>query len=359
MSGFYKSKYDKNKLNYWTLKDGAQAYRLIPAMSEDGIWHKFITAHFGYKDSAGKMHTFQGVEEKDHKTKMVTVYDAAADRLVRLAAQLDAEKKKPADEQDGELIQKLVKLVGHGAVMGQYNLDKKQYIYAYDREGNIGCLKLSHRAFLSLKSAIDKYKADNDGADPLDPETGVYFEFNRTGTKLDTTVQVSPLQITVKENGKTYKQDLVHVIPHTADQIKKAVRGFDKEVRLLTPEQIQDIVKRGAKAMDEIFGKTEEAPVEQPVAQKAASTIAKKAAPAPVAEAVEEEPASEPLPEELSMEEAVEEAPLVQATPKTLAKAPAKPAEAPKPAAKSPLAAQKTTAQNIADQSDDDFLNSL
>src|SRR5271165_6262676 len=111
MSVFGKAKFGGNKRNYWKLKDGNAIFRILPPMGdlmEDGRWSVYYKIHYGYKNSAGKMRTFESPEVMNRKTKMIEVRDAALDRINSLKAELEAAKAAKNEE----LVKRLTALVG-------------------------------------------------------------------------------------------------------------------------------------------------------------------------------------------------------------------------------------------------------
>src|ERR1700676_1574495 len=92
MSVFGKAKFGGNKRTCFKLKDGDSTYRVLPPMgecAEEGIWSKFQSVHYGYKNSKGESRAFQSPLVRNGKTKMVEVPDAALERIQQLTAKLD------------------------------------------------------------------------------------------------------------------------------------------------------------------------------------------------------------------------------------------------------------------------------
>lgn len=259
---FGQSNYGGNytKKNYWKLKDGEAAYRILPALGElakEGRWSMFWKVHYGYKNTAGQLRTFESPLVKNNKTKMIEVADAALERIEKLKLQFEAAKKTGTDK---ELIAKLDKLVGQ---KGQFNLDSNHYMNVMDQAGNIGILKIRHRCKVALDDTIKELRGK--GVDPLSPDNGRYFVFRRTGMGLDTTFKVTVLQETVEVPGfGPMQRDVIHKLtPEIAARC--ATRGSDGSVRYIeaanlltlykkpTSDQVVRIVKEGAVAVDEIL----------------------------------------------------------------------------------------------------------
>ena len=317
MSLFGKAKFGGNKLNWFKLKDGEGIYRILPPMGDlqdDGRWSVYYAIHYGYKNSDGKMRTFQSPFLQNRKTKMVEVPDAALERIQQLLAKLDDAKKAG----NTELAKQLMEYVG--GKKSRFNLDKNHYMNVVDLQGNIGVLKIRHKAKLALDAQIKKLR--DSGVEPLDPETGRFFTFSRSGTAMDTVYQVSVYKkkLTIEGVGEV-EQDFAHTI---TDEIanrclsrkadgsytyKEAAR-LDTLFKKPTAEEVARIVNEGEKAVDEIFDTQSE-----------------------VAYTTDDSGPEDDAPEA------------------------AAPVAAPVAAA--PVAAPKTTAQAVTEQSNEDFLKSL
>ena len=247
------------KKNWFKLKDGEVAFRILPPLGElakEGRWSVFWKVHYGYKNSASQLRTFESPFVKNNKTKMVEVPDAALERIEKLKAQFEEAKKT----NNKELIAKLDKLVGQ---KGQFNLDSNHYLNVMDEAGNIGILKIRHRAKVALDDEIKRLRAD--GVDPLSPDNGRVFVFRRSGMGLDTSFKVSVKQETVDVPGfGPMKRDIVHKL--TAEMgARCAVKQGNGSFRYgeaanlatlykrPTSEQVARIVRDGAVAVDEIL----------------------------------------------------------------------------------------------------------
>jgi hypothetical protein len=249
-----KSKYGSDFVptKYWKLKDGESTFRILPPLgdlADDGIWSLFYKVHYGYRNSQGRMRVFQSCLETDRRSKMVTVPDAAVERIERLKMELEKAKSsgnRGAIEKFKQLLQ-------------QYNLDNNHYVNAIDTQGNIGVLKLRHRAKQALDAAIKKLNAQD--IDPLGPDEGRFFTFTRTGTGLDTTFQVAVAQESLNlENVGLVKRDLVHKLtPEIIGRLGKEARELHKLFKKLTSEEIGLIVKESdletgkSPAVDRLF----------------------------------------------------------------------------------------------------------
>jgi hypothetical protein len=237
---------------YWKLKDGESIYRILPPLGEladDGVWSVFYKVHYGYRNTQGRMRVFQSSLVVDRGSKMVEVPDAAVERIDRLKMEL--EKAKVSGNRGA--IEKLK------ALLQTYNLDNNHYVNAIDFQGNIGVLKLRHRAKQALDAVIKKLNAQN--IDPLSADDGRFFTFTRSGNGLDTTFQVAVAQeeITVPSIGLV-KRDFVHrLTPEIIARLGKEARELNKLFKKPTSDEIALIVSQSdlatgrSRGVDEIL----------------------------------------------------------------------------------------------------------
>jgi hypothetical protein len=331
-----------NKKTYFKIKDGDNVYRIIPPigdLADKGIWSVFHKVHYGYKNSAGKLRPFLSPLVKNYKTKMIEVPDAALERIESLKAKLAAAKEAG----DNQMVAKLNEFVGP---KGAFNLDNNHYVNAIDAQGNIGILKLRHRAKVALDACIKKLREQ--GIDPLSVENGRYFVISRSGTGLDTTFSVSVLtqKINVPGIGDVQKE-VVHVLDEAIiSRLATEAAKLDTLFKAPTAEQVKRIVLEGAAAVDEILdAKTnsngaaaedydDSADYDDDSAASASSVPATTVASAPTSA-----PAQAAAPATTA------------SVSSTVASTPAAPATA--------LAAPMTTAGNVNQLSDADFLKSI
>lgn len=365
MSGvFGKAKFGGKGRNWFKLKDGANGpFRILPPMgelAEDGRWSAYYQVHYGYKNTEGKMRTFQSPLIKNNKTKMVESPDAALEFIETLTAKLQQAK----DAKNGELVTKIQELVG--GKKSRYNLDKNHYLNVIDLQGNIGILKLRHRAKLALDAQIKILR--DAGTDPLDPATGRFFTFNRSGTAMDTVFSVTPYKKKLFVEGVgDVEQDVIHTITDDLARRCLVVKGTDaqgnsiyeyKEAANLgklfakpTSAEVDRIVKEGAKAVDEILdSKTETADSDAEGADEDDAPVQAAVVAAPV-------PVVAPAPVVSAPIEAVVTAPVVTQAPTVAVATPG-----PTTVVNTTTAdngAPKTTAQKLEEQSAADFLKDL
>lgn len=312
------------KKKFFKLKEGSLSFRVLPplgTLADQGKWSMFYKVHYGYKDSQGKLRPFQSSLVINRSTKMVDVPDAALERIQKMKSQLEDAKRT----NNKEMIEKLNKFVGP---KGLYNLDSNHYLNVIDESGNIGILKLRHRAKLVLDSAIKKLREE--GIDPLSVDNGRFFTFTRNGMGLDTTFQVEVKQESFKVEGiGMVKRDVVHKLDdEIINRLSSEAADLSTLFKALSAEEIQSIVTNGVSAIDAIFS-----------SNKTAATI----------EVSEDDGYDDdtyldtPIPANSPM---AKPAPIQQATPAPVV-------AAPKPAAPSAAMA------SVTEQTDDDFLKSM
>jgi hypothetical protein len=261
---------------YFKLKDGEQAYRILPPLGEladQGRWSVFHSVHYGYKSTDGKQKPFLTSEVKNRKTGMVEVADAAKDRITSLKAKLE-EAKKAGNK---AVVDKLDPLVG---ATGMYNLDNNHYMNVIDAQGNIGILKIRHKAKLALEAEIKKLNSES--VDPLSVDNGRFFVFTRTGMGRDTTFGVKVLKekLTVQGVG-VVERDVVHALDdETVNRLGTEAGELGKIFKSLTSEEVKQVVDGSdlmtgvSPVLDKIFGKVQTAVVADDAAAETAEAEA-------------------------------------------------------------------------------------
>jgi hypothetical protein len=288
---------------------------------------------------AGKSRPFESCLVKNQK-KMVEVPDAAVERLDKLKASLeDAQERK--DAKATELLLKLV-----GGQKSVYNLDNNHYMNVIDTQGNIGVLKLRHTAKKALDVVIRGLR--DKGIDPLDPDNGRLFTFTRSGMGRDTTFacKVATKAIFIDGVGEV-EQAIVHKLDEaTIGRFKNEAVELQKLFKKPTAAQVDQIVaesklQTGVSAnIDAILGyKVEEAAGDGDAESEETGETVNTETGEVIGALTGDVTASGPAPE-------AKVAPIVET--KAEAKAEVRKAA---PAA--------TTAQKVADMSDDEFMSSL
>lgn len=359
-----KAKYGLTQKKYFKLKDGESTFRILPPLGEladEGKWSMFYKIHYGYRNTKGKLRVFQSSLVVNRKNKMVEVPDAAVERIETLKAKLQEAK----DKGNKAVVEKLGPLVS--GQKPKYNVDSNHYLNVIDTQGNIGILKLRHRAKQALDEEIKSLREK--GVDPLSVDNGRYFVFRRSGTGLETTFKVSIAQeqIEVPGIGKV-NRDIVHVLnDELIGRLGDEAAELGKLYRALSAEDIKrivdssDLLTGNSPVIDELFdtkgedsGGSAAGDEDEDYGDEDSSTGTSAAAAATSAPATA--PATQPAPAQTAPVQAKQEAPATQVAkeePKT-SPAPAQTAaktEAPK--------STQTTAEVASEMTDADFMKSL
>lgn len=350
-----KAKYGFTQKKFWKLKDGEQVYGILPPLGDlasDGRWSVYYRVHYGYKNADNKSRPFQSCLEQNRKTKMIEVPDAAVERLDLLKGKLEA-AKAAKDEKAKEALFKL-----YGGQKSIYNLDNNHYMNAIDLQGNIGVLKLRHKAKLALDEEIKKLRKKN--IDPLGLENRRYFVFTRSGSGQETTFKVDIYKKPIQVQGLgEVEQEVSHNLSDDIlDRLEDEAAKLDRLFKLPSSEEVARIVKESTLTtgvsvnIDEILGMAKEG-----------STSGQ--------EEINDEPGDEEQQQEVALDQAATPAPAqpvpvaAQPAPAPVQQAPAPmpapvaAAPAPTPAPAPKAAAPATTTEKLAEMSDKDFLASL
>lgn len=252
--------YTKKKT--FKIKDGDNVYRILPSLGfgdkePNGKPFQFYNVHFGYKNSEGKIRVFQSPEVKNRETKMIEKNDPAKERIEKLKAELE----KAKTTKNKAMFDKLMPLIGGQKPM--YNMDNNHHCNAINQQGEIGILKLRHRAKLALDAVIKTLRAKQ--IEPLGAEQGRYFVINRTGTGLETTFTVTVLKRTVTIEGQEFEQDVVHKLtPDIIARLEAEAGDLTNLYKRPTSEEVARIVNESdlftgkSRAVDEILEKKAE-----------------------------------------------------------------------------------------------------
>lgn len=225
---------------FWKLKDGDAVYGILPPIGDlaaNGVWSVYYRIHYGYKNAEGKSRPFQSTLVENRKTKMVEVPDAACERLDMLNAQLKIAKES-GNEKAKEALLKLV-----GGQKSIYNLDSNHHINAIDLQGNIGVLKLRHKAKLALQVEIDKLCAK--GQDPRGVDNRRFFVFSRSGMANETNYKVTIYQevLTIEGVGEVKRDFVNSLTDEVLDRLGDEAAKLDSLYKMPNADQIEQIVK--------------------------------------------------------------------------------------------------------------------
>lgn len=358
------AKYGITQKKYFKLKDGESTFRILPPLgdlADEGRWSVFYKVHYGYKNTKGKLRVFQSSLVKNRKTKMVEVPDAAVERIETLKAKLE-EAKATGNK---AMVEKLGKLVSGQKPM--YNLDSNHYLNVVDSQGNIGVLKLRHRAKQALDEEIKALREK--GIDPLSVDNGRYFVFRRSGTGLDTTFAVRVLKekISIEGVGEV-ERDVVHKLNNELiNRLGEEAAQLNKLFKEVSAEDIKRIVEASdlltgqSPVIDELFdnrdsggsSSSDEGDEDYGDEEDSSSSSASSAAAAATTTTTTQAAQTQSAPVQQ------------QAAPAQTQAAPAQtqtqaaPAQAAAPKVEVKSNPTQTTAEAVSEMSDDEFLKSL
>ncbi len=245
--------YGLKKKNKWNVEDNAEkgdainVYRVLPpfgAMASDGKWAFFDKVHWGYKDSNGWSKNFRCIEKKDFKTKMILQACPECDLIAKKTLQKTKFiEQQVANGQTEDQAKEAAKPLTEW--LKSHNLDKKWYLNVKNAQQEVGRLKVAHKHFAALQTAIgDLLKK---GIDPIDVNGGVWFNFKRTGKGPQTQhyIYIETETITMADGRKVQGDKPA---PLTEDDIKKMQKDayeLDSMHIDLTFEQIKRLVDGG------------------------------------------------------------------------------------------------------------------
>lgn len=358
-----KAKYGSTQRKFWKLKDGDQVYGILPPLGDlaaEGRWSVYYKVHYGYTNSAGKSRPFQSCEVKSRKAPyMVEVPDAASERLAMLKGQLE-KAKAAGDEKAKEALFKLV-----GGQKSRYNLDNNHYVNAIDLQGNIGILKLRHKAKLALDEEIKALRKKD--VDPLGLENRRFFIFTRSGKANETMFKVSVYKKTLNVAGVgDVEQEVKHdLTDDVLDRLASEAAQLDKIFKTPTAEQVAQIVKEsnlmtGISAnVDAILGFNNSAATEtEEVVDDSADDEAAQEANAQVSASSTQATTTSLL--NVGTQGATTQASnTVTTSVQSATAAGPMPVSAPAPTPKAQATAPKTTSEKLSEMSDAEFLASL
>lgn len=251
-----KAKFGFTQKKYFKLKDGESTFRILPPLgdlADEGRWSMFYKVHYGYKNTSGKLRVFQSSLVTNRKTKMVEVPDAADQRIKDLRAKLEEAKASG----NKAVVERLGKLVSGAKPM--YNVDSNHYLNVIDTQGNIGVLKIRHRAKVALDVQIKKLREK--GTDPLSVDNGRFFIFTRSGAGIDTSfaVEVKQEKLQVDGVGEVSRETVHKLSDELISRLSAEAAELGKLFKALSAEDIERIVKSSdlltgqSPVIDELF----------------------------------------------------------------------------------------------------------
>lgn len=240
---------------FFKMEDGDNVYRILPALGEladKGIWSKYYKICWGYKNQEGRMKLFQDCREVSRETGMVEVESAAYLKSQRLK---EEQLKSVERFKAGQATQEEVKAAREQAM--RYNIEGKHYVNAVNLQGEIGLLKIGHKAKLQLDDLIKRLR-EQENKNPLAIENGLYVNFYRSGKGRDTSYQVYlyKQKVQAEVNGKMTL--IEQEVSHTMDS--SFIARLDQEAFELnnmfpapSAKEIEAIVNGSPEVLDSVI----------------------------------------------------------------------------------------------------------
>jgi len=243
---------------FFKFEDGDNVYRILPALGEladKGIWSKYYKVCWGYKNSEGRTKLFQDPRVVNRETKMVEVESAAFQRIEQLKAKQAELKAGGADKATMDKMQ---------SMLMRFNIEGKHHVNAVNLNGEIGLLKIGHKAKMALDAIVKKLR-EEEGLNVLGIENGLYVNFSRTGRGRDTLYQVNLYMQKVKANVNGQETVIEQRLTQTMNDA--FISRLDQEAFELsdmypapTGEEVEAIVNGGPEALDAVMEKYKKAP---------------------------------------------------------------------------------------------------
>lgn len=246
------------RLRIFKIKDGdGQIYRILPPFKScraTGEWAKYYSQHYGWKgvskkDASKTVHRpFKCIEEKN-RDKMITKECKGCTKVkAQIAlrderkASIDAEIKRGKKYSEAD-VEELMRPLEDW--IKEHNIDRKWWINVMNEKRECGVLLIAHRHKAALDAAMEKLQKEEgiSKKEMMEPKTGVWWDFGRTGSGNQTQHTVAAVYETEVINNKRVRslktapltnEDLQNVLANCAD--------LNQVVRTLTADQIEALV---------------------------------------------------------------------------------------------------------------------
>lgn len=207
-------------------------YRVLPplhSLARTGEFAKYYAVHRQIKGLDGKQRPFLCNQEKDYKTKMITVRCGLCDRAAELKSKVDAATAsgQMSKEESFQFEQKNI---------WPLKPEKKYFLNVVNQEGNIGVISISISMYQDLQNTLKEW--DKKGFD-LTGQKGAFLNFTVTkkfkGDK-DAVHKVVPFTQVNKDGSFSLVQH--EVTPEVIEKLKTDSRDLSKLFRSLTTEDV-------------------------------------------------------------------------------------------------------------------------
>lgn len=241
--GFDDPNYGGGQYENWALKDGTSlVLRILPPMKSlrarkdyGQFWYTHFWEGNNPKDPGKrKSHPVLCIQEKDFRqggmiTKRCPLCDKRAKYQDRLKAIEAAGRTKGATKAAVAKAQQPVNmwLKNHGN-------DGKWRLYAIDKQGKLGVLRITHTCMKQLREEVKKLLQRE--INPMGAR-GIWWEFSRTGTGFQTKDTVHPSRIARPDGSEIL--DFHVLTPEIAAAALQALPDLNEEMeRIRRPEEV-------------------------------------------------------------------------------------------------------------------------
>jgi hypothetical protein len=201
---------------------------------ESGAWKFFYGQHYGHtrnntKNPEKPRAAPFGCIQKKNRDKQVIQACPKCDQMDKVREIIHKREQKIAAANPNASEQQLKELAKKDPVISEQNkwlrannCDKKFWLNVMNANGEFGVLQLSYTTCEKILVPLLRQLRDR-GVDAFDLETGVFFNFTRTGRNFDAidTITVAQEQIDIGGGRKAFVDKLA---PLTPEQIEKAAR---------------------------------------------------------------------------------------------------------------------------------------
>ncbi len=222
------------------IKDGISCYRILPPFGTNhggNLSHKY-TVHWGFMGANGKERSITCSYPTEGYCPVCQAVREAEEELKR--AQVNGDKEK------AEEIEKYISTFRA----------KKFWLYnAVTADGRVIILELGWTAHDSLSKKISEAVRRKVGAfDPASPDSGVWFQFNRSGKGFNTEYSVDYKKISVdlgdgsiaeKPDRTPLDQDLISQIKESLASQEGLLQDIHRAHEPTTSKQLRDLMRGG------------------------------------------------------------------------------------------------------------------
>ena len=226
-------------LKFFYLTPGNNLFRVLPPMfslAQDGAVSKYWATHRGFRNTQNKQKTFSCIQQKDHKTKTITVRCPICDAATQVAAKLDMAKNNGATKAQLDQAKE--------TQLSPLQVEKRFWLNVINVDGEIGLLSINYKHHELLKNLLNtQFSA---GFDPT-AMTGCYLNFTKVQAyKGDpqTAYGVALATEQAMNNGVLVQNVKMHTLtPDIIQRLKTESRDLAKLFPALTADQMAILIQ--------------------------------------------------------------------------------------------------------------------